>query len=72
MDKKRVEDALEYAVASNRIEDLNITESELENIRNDILRGNDNDSYLYSIVKKTMEDSGELERDSIKHGKNRK
>ena len=72
MDKKRVEDALEYAVASNRIEDLNITESELEKIRNDILKGNDNDSYLYSIVKKTMEDSGELERDSIKHGKNRK
>lgn len=66
MDEKKVDDALEYAASSNKIEDLNVTKEELEYIKKEILSGNDNDSFLYSVVKKIMEE------DEKKDGKIRK
>ena len=72
MDERRVNDALEYAVSSNRIEDLNITKDELERIKKEILSGNGNDSFLYSVVKKVMMYNGELVEDSDRIGKVKK
>ena len=72
MDERRVNDALEYAVSSNRIEDLNITKDELERIKKEILSGNGDDSFLYSVVKKIMKYNGELTEDEKKDGKIRK
>ncbi len=72
MDEKRVNDALEYAVSSNKIEDLNITKDEFDYIKSEILRGNGNDSFLYSVVKKIMKYNGELVEEGDKVVKARK
>ncbi len=72
MNEKKVDDALEYAVSSNKIEDLNITKEELEHIKKEILSGNGDDSFLYSVVKKIMKYNGELVENEKENGKIRK
>ena len=62
MDKKRVEDALEYAVASNEIEDLKITKSELKSIKEELLKVNDNN----------IDENVQFEKESVNNGKIRK
>ena len=60
MKEELVDDALRYASSSNMIEDLNVTKDELEYIKREILRGNSNKSYLYSVVENVMKANGEL------------
>ena len=72
MNEKKVDDALEYAVSSNKIEDLNITKEELKHKKKEILSGNGDDSFLYSVVKKIMKYNGELTEEEKKDGKIRK
>ncbi len=85
-DVKRLDDALKYSVSSHMIEKLKITEEELEEIKEELLKvidganiddknGNtlgENASLLYSILKKIMDDSFEFEKESVNNGKIRK
>ena len=69
MKEELVDDALRYASSSNMIEDLNVTKDELEYIKGEILRGNSNKSYLYSVVENVMKANGELLKGGDDSGK---
>lgn len=50
MDEK-VQEAVEYASGSNKLEDLHVSSEELEKIVSDIKEGRSDESFLYSIVR---------------------
>ena len=69
MKEELVDEALRYASSSNMIEDLNVTKDELEYIKREILKGNSNKSYLYSVVENVMKANGELLKGGDDSGK---
>lgn len=71
MIEKNVYEATKYGEASNNIEDLGVTKEEINDIRNAILNGSTDDSFLFSVVRKVMIEKGELDNEE-KHNKIRK
>lgn len=66
MDDK-LDKAIEYAKATNSIEDLDMSKQELEDIKSAILGEKTDESYLYSIVKKiNTKDDRKKENGKIK------
>jgi len=49
--KKEIENALKYANSSNRLEDNCLSDVELEEIIDNILKGSTDESFLFSVVK---------------------
>ena len=52
MDDKKIEEAVNYAASTNKIEDLNLTKVELKEVKNAILEKKDTDSFIEGITKK--------------------
>lgn len=48
--EREIEDALRYASSSNKLEENNLTESEVNKITNDIKEGKQDDSFISSVV----------------------
>ena len=68
-----IDEALKYANASNRIERNGSTKEELQFIRDAILKGSTDDSFIYALVRRVMKDEGfELDNKGEGYGKNRK
>lgn len=66
MKEEKVNEAIKYANATNKIEDMNMTTEELNEIKNAILKDSNNKSFLYNLVTKTKK------KEDGKHVKNRK
>lgn len=62
MDKDQVKKAIEYATATNKIEDLTLSDSELDEIIDAVK--NDNKDFIEEIVK----ENGDEQNDEIKRG----
>ena len=56
--EEKIQEAVEYANSSSKLEDLQLSNEELMKIINDIKEGKNDDSFLYAIVKKALEDNG--------------
>ncbi len=69
MNDKSIDEALKYADASNKIEDLSSTKDELESIKAAILSGSRDESFLFNVVKKIMQEENYEE---VKNDKARK
>lgn len=68
-----IDEALKYANASNRIEGNGSTKEELQFIRDAILKGSTDDSFIYALVRRVMKDEGfELDNKGEGYGKNSK
>ena len=69
--EEKIQEAVEYANSSSKLEDLQLSNEELMKIINDIKEGKSDDSFLYAIVKKALEDNGkELKKEN--NGEHRK
>ncbi len=69
--EEKIQEAVEYANSSSKLEDLQLSNEELMKIINDIKEGKNDDSFLYAIVKKALEDNGkELKKEN--NGEHRK
>lgn len=63
--EEKIQEAVEYANSSLKLEDLQLSNEELMKIINDIKEGKNDDSFLYAIVKKALEDNGkELKKEN--------
>ena len=63
--EEKIQEAVEYANSSSKLEDLQLSNEELMKIINDIKEGKSDDSFLYAIVKKALEDNGkELKKEN--------
>jgi len=63
--EEKIQEAVEYANSSSKLEDLQLSNEELMKIINDIKEGKNDDSFLYAIVKKALEDNGkELKKEN--------
>lgn len=63
--EEKIQEAVEYANSSSKLEDLHLSNEELMKIINDIKEGKSDDSFLYAIVKKALEDNGkELKKEN--------
>lgn len=63
--EEKIQEAVEYANSSSKLEDLQLSNEELMKIINDIKEGKGDDSFLYAIVKKALEDNGkELKKEN--------
>lgn len=69
MNDKSIDDALKYADASNKIENLSSTKDELKSIKEAILSGSRDESFLFNVVRKVMQDE---EYKEVKNDKARK
>ena len=72
--KEKVEEAVEYASSSNKLEDNNLSVAELDKIVQDIMNGKSDKSFLYSVAEfvKKHEKYKSEEKDDILNGKTRK
>lgn len=52
MKKEKVNEAIKYANATNKIEDMDMTKEELTELKDAILKDSDNKSFLYNLVNK--------------------
>lgn len=66
MKEQKVDEAIKYANATNKIEDMNMTKEELNTIKNALLDDKGNNSFLYNIVNKIRN------KEEKSNGKNRK
>ena len=63
--EEKIQEAVENANSSSKLEDLQLSNEELMKIINDIKEGKSDDSFLYAIVKKALEDNGkELKKEN--------
>lgn len=63
--EEKIQEAVEYANSSSKLEDLQLSNEELMKIINDIKEGKSDDSFLYAIVKKALDDNGkELKKEN--------
>ena len=73
MTNLEIDEALKYANASNRIESMESTKEELKFIKDAILKGSTDDSFIYALVRRVMKDEGfELDNKGEGYGKNSK
>ncbi len=52
MKEEKVNEAIKYANATNKIEDMDMTKEELTELKDAILKDSDNKSFLYNLVNK--------------------
>ncbi len=52
MKEEKVNEAIKYANATNKIEDMDMTKEELTELKDVILKDSDNKSFLYNLVNK--------------------
>lgn len=52
MKEVKVNEAIKYANATNKIEDMDMTKEELTELKDAILKDSDNKSFLYNLVNK--------------------
>ena len=63
--EEKIQEAVEYANSSSKLEDLQLSNEELMKIINDIKEGKNDDSFLYAIVKKALYYNGkELKKEN--------
>jgi len=67
--EEKTESALKYAIDSNKIEDLEVTQEEKQKITEMLKRNASDESFMYSIVKELEEQKQE---ESEANGKTRK
>lgn len=56
MNEKKINEAIRYAEMTNKIEDLNLSNEEKEQIKNALLNDKKDDSFLFSIVREVNEE----------------
>lgn len=66
MKEERINEALKYADATNKIENKNMTKEELKNLKEELLKNDENTSFLYNLVARLKK------RDVEVNGKNRR
>lgn len=57
--EEKLDKALEYAEATNKIEKLDMTKEELQGIKDAIIDQKSDESFLYNLVKKINESDKE-------------
>lgn len=59
--KQEIESAVKYASSSNRLENNNLSDSELDAIINNIMTGKTDQSFLFSVVEAVKQAKTEME-----------
>lgn len=52
MSERKVEEAVNYAASTNKIEDMHLTKNELKEVKNAILEQKDSEKFLTDLTKK--------------------
>ena len=52
MSDKKIDDAIKYASSTNKIEDMNLSKNELEEVKKAIIDNKNSDKFVSEIVKK--------------------